>query len=146
EIQSRVASGALQVTTLVQVQRFLRREKARTGETYPLEKRRELFHQVQGLSTRQVERELVRISPESALPQERQRALTEEKTELRLVISEALRLQLEELKALYSHQMKDPRSTAELLEILAAKALKKNPTKALRLLRSKWVRGGSPQP
>jgi hypothetical protein len=124
QIVEKVRSGALPVTAVVKVQQFLRREKARRGRPVAMEARVELFERVQGKSTREIERELMRISPEAALPRERERVLDDSHSELRLVIPEALREKLELLKSLHSHRMKDPNSTVELLELMATEALK----------------------
>lgn len=130
-IEVKVRSGELPVTSVAKVQRFIRKEKIRTGQALPATERLTLFTQVQGKSSRQIERILFEVSPESALPKERERVISESHSEIRLIIPEDLREQLETLKALYSHRMKDPHSTGELLRILAADALKK--AKPLRI-------------
>ena len=130
-IREKVRAGELNVTSVVQVQRFFRSEK-KGGKEYSETERASLFQRVQGLGSREVERELIELSPESALPQERERLISETHTELRLVITEELREKLESLKALYSHRLKDGSSTGELLEILASDALKKAEPKELR--------------
>jgi hypothetical protein len=125
EIEEQVRSGALPITSVVTLQRFFRREKLRTGNRVEKKERLALFQQVQGKSTREVERVLVAKSPESALPRERQRLITEKHVEIRIVVTEEVREKLEMLKAHYSHRMKDVTSTAELLDLLASDALKR---------------------
>lgn len=122
-IEEKVKTGSLNVTAVVQVQRFLRKEKTVLGKTYTPEARVELFERVAGKSSREVEQELVKLSPGSARPEERTRVLTEQESEIRLVVPEDLLKQLESLKALYSHRMKNVNSTVELLKLLANDAL-----------------------
>jgi 5-methylcytosine-specific restriction endonuclease McrA len=118
-VGERLRAGKLHMTTVVKVQRFLRNEK-RQGRNHD---RLALFDRVQGMSSREVERELVRISPIQA--QERERPISADMTEIRLVVPERLRARLRELQALYSHRMQTPGSLVELLELLTEDAFRK---------------------
>jgi hypothetical protein len=125
EIEESVRAGELNVTAVARVQRFLRREKARTGAAVPKGERLALFTRAKGKSTRELDQALLALSPESAVPSERERVLDADRTELRIVLSAELRDQLDALKALLSHRMRDPGSTVELLGLLARQTLEK---------------------
>ncbi|MGZ3688291.1 MAG: HNH endonuclease, partial [Bdellovibrionota bacterium] len=90
----------------------------------PIERKLELWEKVKGLSKRKCEKVLAGIFPED-LPKEKIRALDQTHSELRLVVSAELEAKLDELRNLFSHQLQDPNSKAELIELMANKLLEK---------------------
>ncbi len=122
EIEQKLQSGTLQLSTVAKVQSFFRHE-AKAGKPYSLEDKREVLAKVESKSLRECEKELVSISPQSAKPDLR-REITQDKTELRLTIHDELVKKLDHLKSLLSN--KHPHlSDAELIEVLADMAIKR---------------------
>lgn len=102
EVEEKVESGELTLSAAAQVQSFLRREE-KAENVYSAEEKRELIEQIEGKSTRDVERELARRSPERASP-ERARWVSEGRIELRFSLDAATYESLENLKYLLSHK------------------------------------------
>jgi hypothetical protein len=71
-----------------------------------------------------VEREPAARAPELAR-KERERAIDEERTEIRFVADKKLLAKIKHARDLCSHRLKDPTSYAELLEVLADVAIQK---------------------
>lgn len=108
-------SGKLSLTVAAQAQTFVERTK--------MSKDKVLEHVV-GKSSREAERALLELAPET-LPRESVRPVTSEHSELRLVIHNALKEKLDQLKGLLSHV--DPRMTyVSLVDHLADIGLKKH--------------------
>ena len=104
ELKEKIDTGCLNVSSVARVQRHIRK----SPKEFTKEEKLSLFEQVQGKSLKEVDQFL-------GAPKK-----------VTLEISPELNEQLEELKALYSHRMKDSSSTAELLELLAKDALAKS--------------------
>lgn len=85
EVKARLESGALSLSNLAAAETFFRAER-KQGKSRSATEKKELLRQIEGLSKRECEKKLLEISPEAALPKERERALTPELTELRLVV------------------------------------------------------------
>lgn len=96
EVKSALVSGRLSLTNVAAVQTLFRAEK-KGGKKRSVEEKKELFRQIEGLSKRDCKRKLLEIAPE-ALPRERERALTSELTELKLVLDAETMAMLAELK------------------------------------------------
>jgi hypothetical protein len=117
-----IEAGRLTLSTASQVQHFFRNEQ-KLGKKYTPEQKSELTHKFEGKSRRECERELLKLSPESVLPKERERQVTPTETEIRFVADAELMSKLERLKALMAHH--GNLGYAELFEQLADHALKK---------------------
>ncbi|WP_413293114.1 HNH endonuclease [Bdellovibrio sp. HCB185ZH] len=124
EVQHKISSGEITLTTAAQVQGFIRAETKREGNV-SIECKRDLVAAVENKSTREVEKILISQSPHAALPSERVRTITETHLEIRLVIEEKLQGKLDQLKALLSHKNHDM-NYAELIELLADRELKRS--------------------
>lgn len=103
---------------------------------------------VENKSSREVEKALVKLSPETVKKTESQREISENLTELKLVIDNELKKQLDDLRLLLSHQ-NPSLSYVELIRLMAEKVqkdLKKSqPTKTTEhspskklVVTSKW--------
>lgn len=122
EIEQKVEEGTLSLSVVSQAQTFFRRE-AKAEHTYTPDEKREILKNLEGKSTREVERELVKLNPQAAAP-EKTRWLNEDRIELRLSVDSKTYQDLETLKHLLSH--KDPCMSYEtLLKELAQMALDK---------------------
>ncbi|MBO9668079.1 MAG: HNH endonuclease [Bdellovibrio sp.] len=124
EVEHKISSGEITLTTAAQVQSFIRTETKREGNV-SLDCKRDLVAAIQNKSTREVEKILIAQSSETALPTERVRLLTETHTEVRLVIDEQLQKKLDQLKHLLSHQNHDM-NYAQLIGIMADRELKRS--------------------
>lgn len=122
EIESKLQTGELSVTSVVKVQRFLRQEKTHRAKIYSSVERAKLFSETSGKSAREVEQALVALSPTSALPTDKARPLTNELLELRMTVSREAYEQLLKLQQMHSHRMKNPQSLSELVELIAKDA------------------------
>ncbi len=122
QTREKIISGDLSLSNAAKVQNFFKHElKANRG----LEKseKLELLSSIENLSFRDCEKTLLQMSPES-IPKERRRELTETKTELKLVLDEALIKQLDRLKSLWSHKNSNM-TDSELLKEMARFCLAK---------------------
>lgn len=117
EARESLESGRLSLSNAAKVQSFA--QAARRLGT-PVEKR-EVVRRVENLSQRECEQKLFELAPQ-ALPRERERVVSANERELRLVISEELHSKLVRLKELLAHAMPEA-TTTELLDRLATDAL-----------------------
>lgn len=112
EIESKIEKGSLNLSHLSQVQSHFR-EKQKTianstlssavkKESYfslKLEKK-DLLKKVEGTSTRESEKIILKTLPPQTLPKEKERVISEEHTEVRFIMTEDLKNQINEIKAL----------------------------------------------
>lgn len=122
QIESKINEGSLTLTTLSQAQvHFKREDKALPEKITSLEKL-ELLEILENKSTREVEKILVGHSSFPVeLPKERLRAVTENFSEVRLVLDEETLKDLEKLKGIWS--IDD--GLAEVIKKMAAECLNK---------------------
>jgi hypothetical protein len=123
EYESKLKEGAVSVSTLSRVQSFLVQEKRRRKKTYSRDEKLELLGKIEGTSSKQTERVLAIVSPQSARI-EKTRVLNEEETEIRFTVNREVMRKLERLKNLLGHKSK-AQSYAGLVEELADLALKR---------------------
>ncbi len=124
EISSSIQAGELSITTVAQVQGFLRQEKIQNDRVYTNQEKKALFSEFAGKSSDQVEKELSAKAP-NLIPREKTRCIDENKTELRIVLNDATFEKLKRVRDLCAHKLKDPNSYAELLELMADLVLAK---------------------
>ncbi len=125
EIEERVESGSLNLSLLAQAQSFFNKE-----EISSLSEKREILNVIDGLSTRDAQRELMDRAevPEKHLP-ERVRPISKTHSEVRLIVDEALLEQLKQLQALLAHSHPGA-SLKDVIEYAVQKAIeKKSPGK-----------------
>ena len=123
EVQEKLESGSLSLSVASQAQTFFRKEEQRLGAKMSVDQKTEILSQLENKSAREAERALVKISPMSVQVFEKQRALSEDLTEIKLVIDKDLKAKLDELMHLMSHQNPE-QSYVELLKLLVTKAHK----------------------
>lgn len=108
EVEVKIESGKMSLTVAAQVQSFIRREnqKRKEDKVQILEKseKLDLIKRLEGTSTRDCERKLIEMAPETALPKEKTRPLTANKHLIQFVADIALMNKIERLKSLLSHQ------------------------------------------
>ena len=117
-----IETGKLTLCAANQVQQFFRNE-LKQGKTYTPEQKSDLTKTMEGKSRRECEKELLKLSPESVIPKERERIITPTETEIRFVASEQLMAKLEKVRQLWGHH--GELSYAELFERLVDQTLKK---------------------
>jgi len=115
QIETKVASGELSLSTLSKVQTFVRQE-IKEGRSVSSKSKAELLESFCGKSTREVERELVTKSPHMAPKyQERVRWIGPEHTEIKIIADQELVKLLEEVKILSGIPGEDLRTTLKKL-------------------------------
>lgn len=126
EVKSKIEDGSLSLSVISQVQSFFKREESTKGTKLSKDQKIEILNIVQNKTTREAERELAKLSPEAVKRTESERVISENLTELKIVIDKDLKEQLDELKLLWSHQ--NPNLTyADLIRLMVKKL---NKTKA----------------
>jgi hypothetical protein len=73
QIEESLKSGSLNLSTVSAVRSFVSKEQKNEGKIYSSEAKLELLQSLENKSRRECEKILMGISPESALPQERER-------------------------------------------------------------------------
>jgi len=125
EIESKLSSGALNLTTVSQVQDFLKVEKRVLGKTVSLDEKRKIFDQIEGKSSRETERILAVRTPEvAAIRTERLRFVDDSTQQVLIRISPELTRKREWLKNRMAHSNPSP-SLVEQLEALADLAIRR---------------------
>ena len=121
EIESKLLTGDLNLSTVASAQTFFRQEK-KLGHAYSVAEKKELLQKLENKSVRECIKEFVAISPK-AVAQEKRRELTSNITEIKIAVDQELIQKLDHLKALWSHQ--NPTMTdLELLQKMADLCLK----------------------
>jgi hypothetical protein len=104
EVESKIESGSLSMSTASQVQRFLRTEK-KVGNPVSDLATLEIIDSCAGHSKREVEKTLLGLSSEEAvLTVERVKAVSENLTELKFLITDSTHQKLEEIKNLMGNE------------------------------------------
>lgn len=108
QVEKKIEKGEMSLTVAAQIQCFVRKEnkKRKEEKEAPISKaeKLELVKKLEGTSARSCEKKLIQMAPETALPKEKTRPLTEEKTLIQFVADKKLMDKIEKLKALLSHQ------------------------------------------
>lgn len=124
ELESKILDGAINASTVAKVSHFIHRESKNNGENLSVNDKRELFTKIEGLSYRQVERELATRSPQSAMP-DKTRQITQS-TFVRQFTSDAeLEMKIERAKELLAHTLPQPPSDCQLFKKVTDLALEK---------------------
>ena len=122
QVMERLQSGALSLSNASQLYSFFQSEK-KAGKTYTREVKQEMIQEMVGLSKKECERKLLARSPE-VLPKEKERPVSETKTELKLVLNNDTMEKLHRLKDLLAHQL--PEAThGEVIEHLIDETLER---------------------
>ncbi len=90
ELEEKISSGKLSLTVVSQVQSFFR-EAVKRNESLALTEKKALLEKLETKSSRETERELLRLSPEIAIQQkEHIRQLSPTQSEIKFVAGEVL--------------------------------------------------------
>jgi hypothetical protein len=133
ELKEDLETGRQNLSSLAQAQQFFRIEEKHQEAKLTTEQKREVLGRIQGKSTRDSEKELLKLSsaPIEISKPEKKRVIDENHTELKLVLDSELLEKLDRIQALRSHA--NPlMGYKELLEFMADEILKKleKPVKA----------------
>jgi hypothetical protein len=125
DVEKKLSSGSLTLSTASQVQNFLVVEKRSGGNLYSTDEKENLIRSVENKSTRQTEALLAARSPRTmAVIRERPRSIDGENVQVTLTLTASLQSKLEKLKNLMAHRHPNP-SISEQLEMLADLALQR---------------------
>jgi hypothetical protein len=113
EMENKIEDGSLSLCVAAKTQSFFRQEELKREKKFSVESKREIVQSMLGVSSRECEKKLAELSPESN-PGET----------ISITISPELAEKLEKLKSLLSHQNPQGRMD-QLLNLLADIALKK---------------------
>jgi 5-methylcytosine-specific restriction endonuclease McrA len=99
------------------------------GKTLDLDSKKRILEEISGMTQKECQSKLLELVPQAAAKlMERDRQISEEKFELKLVISKDLHDRIEELKVLLSHSLRQG-GVAELLEYLVNQETKRQEKK-----------------
>lgn len=119
-VKDALASGKLSLSNAAQLHSFFQAEK-KQGKIHTPESKKTIIASVSDLSKKECEQHLFALAPKS-VPQEKQRTVSESKTELKLVLDNVLVEKLQKLKGLLAHKF--PRASyGDLIEYLADQTL-----------------------
>jgi hypothetical protein len=122
ELEVKIESGELNLSTTASIQSFLRHEK-KADRSYSKVEKLELAKVCENKSAREVQKELAERSP-SFVERESVRAIGEDRYRMNITISDRLEKKLRRLKSLLAHS--DPSMTNEdLIDRMAELALEK---------------------
>ena len=108
EVEEKIITGSLSLTVASAAQRFIKKEEKNRREEkrapIPKSEKLALIQSLEGCSQRECEKKLAKISPETALPGDKTRILTEEKVFISFTADQRVFKKIERLKELTSHQ------------------------------------------
>jgi len=117
EIEEKIKDGALSLTAVAQAQSYFRSQE-KEDRPVSVEAKREVLLSLENKTTRECERELIKLSGEKPLPQEKSKLVSQTHTQVTMNLPHILLEKLERIKSLLSH--KNPNMTqAELLNAMA---------------------------
>ncbi len=120
QVKEKLESGKLNLTTLSMAQSFFRREEKEQKAKYTSFEKHELLKTLETKSKREVEKELVKINPLSALPKEKERLITPDTFEIKFTLTQEQMEKLKRLKELKPNLL----SNQEALDWLLDRVLK----------------------
>ena len=103
ETAQAIEDGKLNLSNVSAVQSFLNREAKENGKTYTSEEKRDLLQSVENKSRRECDKLLATISPQSALPPEKEKPITETKTQISVVLDQEVVQKLKRIQELLAH-------------------------------------------
>ena len=128
ELKTNIESGVLNLTHLTQAKKHF---KAEAENSTPLSKEEKLdvLISLNNKTTRETEKFFAKLNPE-AIPEDKERVIRENLTEIRFVASDALLEKFKRFKEMDSHALPNP-NYAELFERLVDLALREKEKKLL---------------
>jgi len=124
ELEQKIASGELNLSNVSQAQSFFREAaKANVAHMPVITKtmKMAILQKLENKSTREAQKELLKLAPAAAMPRERQRLISEDCVEIKFVGGKELCAKLDEVRALAGPKGATM-SMRELFEFMAAVA------------------------
>jgi len=101
QLEEKIESGKLSLSNLSQAQSYFREtQKVSVQRKLLPQEKLEVLERLENKSAREGQRVLLKLQPQKVLPKERERVLDEGNTELRFILTEDMRDQLDELRSL----------------------------------------------
>ncbi len=126
QVEEKIASGALNLTHICQAQSFFKHVQKAASKGVNKEQKLQVLHEIAHKSSRETQALLVAKTAQAGLapqlPMERERMLSKEHSEVRLVLNQELRQRLEEVKSLLGPKALGM-SLAELIGAMAELSL-----------------------
>lgn len=125
KVEASLETGRMSLTNLSALQSFIKKKEVHEKKKLNLEEKKELLEKIEGKSTRECQSLLVNLDPELVAPaSEKERALPNHKTELKIIISNELLQKLKRVQELRAHA--NPEMTyAEIIEYVTEVTLNK---------------------
>ncbi len=119
ELEEKIAKGQLSLSNVQQAQSFFREaQNAEPNRMIDKTEKLEVLGRLENKSVRDAQKELLKLQPGAALPKERERVITETCSEVRFLMSEALKAKLESVRSLMG--LKGAAMTyAELFDVMS---------------------------
>ncbi|MBK9293821.1 MAG: HNH endonuclease [Oligoflexia bacterium] len=114
EVEDKIKSGLISLTNASKIQSFLSQEE-KYNKPLTQEAKLELIEKLENKSSRECERELIKLSPESIVIKEKERIVSEDLIELKVTVDKNLKAKLERVKGFLSHTNPEGKLT-ELLD------------------------------
>lgn len=125
EVEGKIESGALSVSTVAQVQAYCQAQRKENDLDLKLEGKKEILKLVEGASKREADKILASLHPQNPLPiRDTKKPVAASRTEIRFVACDELLAKLDRIKNLMAHKKLNP-SHAELLDLMAEVVLDK---------------------
>jgi hypothetical protein len=102
-IAGKIANGSLSLTNLCLAQTFFRREKKVSQKKYSSAEKLEVLQKLENKSTRAAKKIVLQISPEAFPKEDQIKPVSEDLSEIRFVVDEALLEKIQKLKGLLAH-------------------------------------------
>src|SRR5262249_22048636 len=105
ELKEDILSGAQSITSLTQAHQFFSVEEKHRDASFSSDQKREVLNQMRGLSTRDCEKALLKMSsaPVELTHPQKERPLNDEYTELRVALPKRVLTKLKRVQAIRSH-------------------------------------------
>lgn len=134
EVESKIASGELSLSVVAQTQSHFKKQE-RKAAPITREQKIELLTKLENASTRECEKILLQLDPESARA-DKVRTLSDELTELRLTVDKEFMEKLEQAKDLLSHKDSNLSTKEVLILALEEFVVKRDRTRSTQSTKS----------
>ena len=104
QVSESLKSGELNISSIALAHSFIERHQKTTGEELSQDDKIELMESLKNKTTSEVKELLARCNPETALPYDEVRPLTESHSQMRSTVTKELLEKMEYLKSLLSHE------------------------------------------
>ncbi len=101
EVEQKIATGELSLTNAHQVQSLFRgMQQSTPNRIVTKEEKLDVIAKIENKSTREAQKELIKLQPAIAMPKERERIIAEDASEVRFILTDKLKVKLEEVRSL----------------------------------------------